>query len=79
MAVDPGRSFPKALSSAQLEGAYRFFSNPVVSPDSILRGHFKATRARCLAENITLVVHDSSKFAFRPDGQRDGLGRLMTS
>jgi hypothetical protein len=79
MAMDPERSFPKALSSAQLEGAYRFFSNPVVNPEGILSGHFHATRARCLEESVTLVVHDSSKFAFRPDGQRQGLGRLKTS
>jgi hypothetical protein len=79
LAVDPGRSFPKAFSSAQLEAAYRFFGNPVVSPEGILSGHFRATRTRCLEESVTLVLHDSSKFAFRPDGQREGLGRLMTS
>lgn len=79
LAADPGLSFPKAFSSAELEGAYRFFGNPAVSPDGILSGHFQATRARCLQESVTLVLHDSSKFAFRPDGKREGLGRLMTS
>src|SRR5437016_1762409 len=65
LAFDPGRSFPKTFSSADLEGAYRFFGNPLVTPDDILSGHFEATRQRCLDEETVLVVHDSTTFAFR--------------
>ena len=75
--VDPSQSFPDAFTSAaELEGAYRFFSNPVVTPDRILSSHFERTRACAAAEPTVLVVHDSSTFAFDPDGARVGLGRV---
>jgi Transposase DNA-binding/Transposase DDE domain len=80
LALQPTASFPKALSSAELEAAYRFFGNPAVTPDRILDAHFAATRARSVAEGgAVLVVHDSTKFGFRADGKREGLGRVMTS
>lgn len=79
LAAQPTVSFPKAFTSAELEAAYRFFSNPIVTPDRILSAHFDATRARSVAEETVLVVHDSTKFSFRADGKREGLGRLMTS
>ncbi|MEO7034421.1 MAG: IS4 family transposase [Polyangiaceae bacterium] len=77
---NPSLSFPKALASgAELEGAYRFFGNPLVSPELILSGHFDATRGRCVEEEAVLVVHDSTTVSFREDGQRRGLGRLRTT
>lgn len=80
LSANPSLSFPKALvSGAELEGAYRFFGNPVVTPELILSGHFDATRERCNEERSVLVVHDSTTISFRDDGQRRGLGRLRTS
>jgi Transposase DNA-binding/Transposase DDE domain len=79
LAAQPTASFPKAFSSAELEAAYRFFSNPVVTPERVLSAHFDATRTRSLSEETVLVIHDSTKFSFRADGKREGLGRLMTS
>ena len=77
---NPSLSFPKALvDGAELEGAYRFFGNPLVTPELILSGHFEATRDRCCKEDTVLVVHDSTTISFRKDGQRRGLGRLQTS
>jgi Transposase DNA-binding len=76
LAVDPSQSFPDAFTSAELEGAYRFFGNPVVTPDGVLSSHFENTRARASSEPTVLVVHDSSTFAFDPDGARVGLGRV---
>jgi mRNA-degrading endonuclease YafQ of YafQ-DinJ toxin-antitoxin module len=35
---DPSVSLPEALNSAELEGAYRFFSNVHVTPDAVLAG-----------------------------------------
>lgn len=78
--TNPALSFPKVLEgAAELEGAYRFFGNPVVTPDRILNGHFDATGERCRGERCVLVIHDSTSFSFRADGQRRGLGRLVTS
>jgi hypothetical protein len=76
LAVDPSQSFPKVFTSAELEGAYRFFGNPVVTPEAILSSHFDRTRERADAEPTVLVVHDSSTFAFDPNGERAGLGRV---
>jgi hypothetical protein len=75
----PDLSFPKALNAAELEGAYRFFGNPVVTPELVLSGHFEATRWRCLKEQAVIVIHDSTTLRFRSDGGRKGLGRLVTS
>ena len=71
---DPSASLPKALTSAELEGAYRFFSNPRVTLDSILSPHFEATKARVAAEARVRVIHDATEFSYRADGERQGLG-----
>lgn len=74
---DPSLSLPEALDSAELEGAYRFFSNVRVTPDAILAGHFEATRKRCEERGDVLVAHDTTTFSYRYDGQRRGLGRTQ--
>jgi hypothetical protein len=78
LAADPSKSFPRvfAASDAELEGAYRFFANPLVTPDTILSSHFEGTRCRAADEPTVLVVHDSTTCDFDPDGARQGLGRV---
>ncbi len=76
LSVDPGSSLPRALDSAGLEAAYRFFSNHRVTPELILQPHFEATRARCETEGDFLIVHDTTTFLYRYDGEREGLGRV---
>lgn len=78
LAKDPSLSLPRAFDSAGLEAAYRFFSNPRVSEQEILNSHFEATRKRC-GEGECLVVHDSTTFSYRFDGEREGLGRVQRS
>lgn len=78
IASNPAMSFPKLFSSAELEGAYRFFGNPVVTPDAILSEHFDGVRGAVASEPDVLVVHDSSTFSFNPDGERRGLGRVRS-
>lgn len=75
LAVEPGKSLPKSFDEAGLEAAYRFFSNVHVTPDDILSSHVEATRARCASTGDFLVLHDSTKFSYRYDGEREGLGR----
>ena len=79
LAVNPAESFPKALTSAELEAGYRFLGNHVVTPDGILSGHFDAVRAAVEKEPTALVVHDTSTFTFDPDGAREGLGRVRSA
>ncbi len=74
VARDPQASLPAVLSSAELEGAYRFFSNPVVTPDAILAPHLLATKSRAASETRVLVVHDQTEFSYRRQGRRKGLG-----
>jgi hypothetical protein len=76
LSVDPGSSLPRALDSAGLEAAYRFFSNHQVTPELILQPHFEATRKRSETEGDFLIVHDSTTFLYRYDGEREGLGRV---
>jgi hypothetical protein len=76
LSVDPALSFPKTFTSAELEGAYRFFGNSRVTPDGILAAHYDETSRASAAEPSVLVVHDSSTFAFDPEGAREGLGRV---
>ena len=79
LAQDPKRSLPNAFDSAGLEGAYRFFSNPKVTLQGILAPHIQSTRSRCEARGDYLVVHDSTTFSYRFDGERKGLGRAQRS
>lgn len=74
---DPAASLPSALSSAELEGAYRFFSNPRVTLEAILAPHFEATRARVANEQRVRVIHDQTEFTYRPYGKRQGLGNRI--
>jgi hypothetical protein len=74
---DPSLSLPEALDGAELEGAYRFFSNVRVTPEEILAGHFEATQKRCEERGEVLVAHDTTAFSYRYDGQRRGLGRVQ--
>ena len=79
LSADPSASLPRAFDSAGLEAAYRFFSNHRVTPELILQSHFEATRKRCEEEGDFLIVHDSTKFLYRYDGEREGLGRVKRS
>jgi hypothetical protein len=79
LAKDPSLSLPKSFDSAGLEAAYRFFSNPRVTPEDILESHINATRSRCEAQGDYLVVHDSTTFSYRSDGERNGLGYIQPS
>jgi hypothetical protein len=79
MARAPAASWPSVCTPAELEGAYRFFSNVRVTPEAILQPHFEHTAKRSQREPRVLVVHDSTDFSFRVDGARRGLGRARTS
>jgi hypothetical protein len=79
LSASPSASLPRAFDSAGLEAAYRFFSNHRVTPELILQAHFEATRQRCEKEGDFLVIHDSTKFSYRHDGERKGLGRVKSA
>lgn len=74
VARNPQASLPSVFASAELEAAYRFFSNPLVTPEAILAPHLEATRARVAREDCVRVVHDQTEFSYRRQGKRKGLG-----
>jgi hypothetical protein len=79
LAAEPAKSFPQVLKDgAELEAAYRFFNNEAIDPESLLDPHYAATVERMRSHATALVVHDTTTMSFRPDGQREGLGRLRT-
>lgn len=73
MAKKPGTSFPKAMSDAELEAAYRLFSNVKVEPEQILQPHIEQTLGRVAGSEV-LVVHDSTTLSFSSE-DREGLAR----
>lgn len=73
LARDPSKSLPSILEPAELEGAYRFFSNPLVQMQAILGPHFESTRERASQEDRVRVVHDQTEFSYDKRGHREGL------
>jgi hypothetical protein len=61
-----GESIPFACQDwAHTKAAYRFLSNPRVSEEAILAGHFQATQSRFAATDSTvLILHDTTEFTF---------------
>jgi hypothetical protein len=76
MSAKPDSSFPEAMSSAELEGAYRFFGNSKVTAGAILAPHVRETLGRLQPDPVTLVVHDSSTLSFNSEGFREGLAPI---
>ena len=77
--ADPSASFPDAAGAdAELEGTYRFLSNPRVSPEAVLEPHVRATARRIAAEPVVVIAHDTTEFSFgsipRGDLGRSGRG-----
>jgi hypothetical protein len=67
-----GQSIPMAFQDwCNTKAAYRFLSNPRVSEQDILGGHFEATRGRFVAsEGPVLILQDTTEFSYkreRPD------------
>lgn len=74
----PHASFPKMMDDdAELEGAYRLFSNPRVSAAAIFAAHFDATARR--VRNVagpTVVAHDTTTCSFGGEDEREGVGKM---
>jgi len=62
-----GNSLPLACQDwAATKAAYRFLDNPRVDEQTILAGHFEATRARFAAlKSPTLVLHDTTELSYQ--------------
>lgn len=75
MANGIGQTLPLACQDwANTKAAYRFFSNPRITEEEILSGHFACTQARAsVLEEPLLVLHDTTEFCYYSSGQALGL------
>jgi hypothetical protein len=74
----PQLSIPAALGGrSEMEGAYRLFANPRVTPDETLCGHFAKTRERIRMTEVCVLVQDTTDVELtRPKQQVKGAGPM---
>lgn len=73
----PGFGFPQVFENlAELEAAYRFFSNDALTFPDLIRAQVSETAQRCSGMQEVLVLEDTTTFCFGGDTPRDGLGRI---
>lgn len=72
ISMKPAESFPVIFSEeSELEGFYRFLSNPRVSWGKIIEPHYEQTRNRAAQAEEILIIHDSSKLQFQRKSRGD--------
>ena len=61
-----GQTIPLACQHwANTKATYRFFSNPRITEEEILSGHFASSQARVrVLQESLLVLHDTSEFCY---------------
>jgi len=69
------KSFPQALSDAELTGYYRLVNHQHVTFDALVEAHVEATRRRIDGIDRAIVAHDTTTFQFNPEVAREGRGR----
>jgi Transposase DNA-binding/Transposase DDE domain len=78
LAASPGASLPDAMTTdAELEGAYRLFSNAHVSFEQLLGTHVRGTIERAETCKTVLALHDTTECAFG-HADPDEIGYLST-
>ena len=77
-AMRPNFSIPGAMfSRTELTRAYRFFDNPKVTFEEILRPHCEQTAERCREHEVVLCVQDTTELDWtRPSQQVAGAGPM---
>ena len=62
-----GNTIPMACQDwASTKAAYRFFSNPRLSEEEILAGHFQSTKTRVAeVDGTVLVLHDTTEITYK--------------
>src|SRR3982750_4246184 len=62
MSSKPNESIPAACGGwADIQAAYRFFDNELVTPEKVLAPHGDATIERCRGNAVVLVAQDTSE------------------
>ena len=77
LSTNPKESIPVACKSwAETIAAYRFLDNVSVTPEKILAPHQKATLARVKAEEVVLMVQDTTEIKYQERKPIKGLGKM---
>lgn len=80
--ASPESSLPRAMKgSAGLEGAYRFFNNPLVDSAAVVAPHVRCSWQRAISASTAglwvLAIQDTTEMRFGGTMEREGLGDLM--
>jgi hypothetical protein len=62
--------------AASTKAAYRFFSNPKVTPEKILHPHQVQTLERIQAHSVVLAIQDTSSLNYHAHPKTQGLGEI---
>lgn len=75
LAQSPGGTMPQAMPHwRELKAAYRFFSQPKITPEDILRPHWERTQAVCLEPGEYLLIEDTTLLDYTTHAAAEGLG-----
>ncbi len=75
----PGISIPAASKGwAEIQAAYRFFSNDKVSMEKILGAHEPATLERIRSHPVVLLVNDTTQLNYVVERKKAGFGTIRT-
>ena len=77
----PGTPIPQVCSGseAKSKAAYRFFANPKVNLQALLRGHVEATASRIQEHSVVLSVQDTTTLNYTAHTATEGLGPIGTT
>jgi hypothetical protein len=76
---NPSISIPAASKGwAEIQAAYRFFSNDKVTMEKILSAHEAATLERIKSQRVVLLVNDTTQLNYVVERNKEGLGTLTT-
>jgi hypothetical protein len=77
IAQQPTASIPQACGAGPaIQGAYRFFENDDIAPESILAAHHQSTFQRVRRHPIVLAIQDTTTLNYSTHPKTTGLGPL---
>ena len=75
LAANPGGTLPQAFADwAEVKAAYRFFDNPRVDFQKVVRPHVERTRRACREPGEYLIIEDSSNLDYSRHRRTQDLG-----
>jgi hypothetical protein len=75
LAQSPGGTLPQAMPRwEELKAAYRFFSQPKITYEGILRSHWERTQAACREAGEYLLIEDTTLLDYTGHRAAEGLG-----